>query len=193
MVALRIELSATRVSDGFGHQPATTVFVSSHFQSRVPRSRTEILLFPKQACFQLHLYPINKVDELGVEPSSSDCKSKRRPVGKPIKKSSSCGIRTRPIWLEKPATSPEVQRARLCLLFLFRFCNRETSAQLSLVSFFRFIASGLGGARTLVCGSSNHCYTVSATSPFFCFARIRRLNQDTKKPGTTRGDTGFNV
>jgi hypothetical protein len=100
VVALRIELSATRVSDGFGHQPATTKSdfrsqASGNFSdtwrlrpetcsSRGPRSRTEILLFPKQACFQLHLYPINKVDELGVEPSSSDCKSKRRPVGKPV-------------------------------------------------------------------------------------------------------------
>lgn len=128
MVALRIELSATRVSDGYGHQPTTTACRLSLRErrasfskqkatsSRVPRSRTETLLFPKQACFQLHLYPINKVDELGIEPSSLDCKSKRRPIGKPLFSfslfvfSSSCGSRTQPARLEKPVTSPEVER-----------------------------------------------------------------------------------
>ena len=53
VVALGIELSATRLSAEFG-RPALDYLN----QSRVPRSRTETLLFPKQACFQLHLYPI---------------------------------------------------------------------------------------------------------------------------------------
>ncbi len=44
MVALRIELSATRLSAGFG-RPAL-----DYHQSRAPRSRTGTLLFPKQAC-----------------------------------------------------------------------------------------------------------------------------------------------
>ena len=51
VVALGIELSATRLSAGYG-QPAL-----DYHQSRAPRSRTETLLFPKQACFHLHLYP----------------------------------------------------------------------------------------------------------------------------------------
>ena len=56
------------------------------------------------------------MDLQGVEPCSLDCKSKRRPVGKPISYvSDSCGIRTRPSWLERPATSPEVERAILVM------------------------------------------------------------------------------
>ena len=55
--------------------------------SRAPRSRTETLLLPKQACFHLHLCPIV---------------------------SSPCGSRTQPARLEKPMTSPEVERAVLC-------------------------------------------------------------------------------
>jgi hypothetical protein len=51
VVALGIELSTTRLSAGFG-QPAL-----DYHQSRAPRSRTETLLFPKQACFHLHLCP----------------------------------------------------------------------------------------------------------------------------------------
>lgn len=55
VVALRIELSAIRLSDGYGLQPSTTVS-----SSRAPRGRTEILLLPKQACSHLHLCPINR-------------------------------------------------------------------------------------------------------------------------------------
>ena len=108
VVALRIELSAIRLSDGYGLQPSTTIS-----SSRAPRGRTEILLLPKQACSHLHLCPNRlSVDLQGVEPYSLDCKSKRRPVGKPKSYvSDSCGIRTRPSWLERPVTSPEVERA----------------------------------------------------------------------------------
>ena len=81
VVALRIELSATRLSAGYG-QPAL-----DYRQSRAPRSRTETLLLPKQACFHLHLCPIV---------------------------SSPCGSRTQPARLERPMTSPEVERAVLC-------------------------------------------------------------------------------
>ena len=52
VVALRIELSAIRLSDGYGLQPLTTIT-----SSRAPRGRTEILLLPKQACSHLHLCP----------------------------------------------------------------------------------------------------------------------------------------
>ena len=55
VVAPRIELSATRVSGGFG-RPALDYHVV--LKSRTPRSRTETLLLPKQACFHLHLYPM---------------------------------------------------------------------------------------------------------------------------------------
>ena len=51
VVALGIELSATRLSAGFG-QPAL-----DYHLGRALRSRTETLLLPKQACFHLHLRP----------------------------------------------------------------------------------------------------------------------------------------
>ena len=54
----------------------------------------------------------------------------------------------------------------------------------SAVAFRWFIApmfSGLGGARILVCGSSDRRYTVSATSPSVC----QTLEIGTKKPGVT--------
>jgi hypothetical protein len=52
VVALGIELSAAAVSGPLG-QPALDYLIS-----RAPRSRTETLLLPKQACFHLHLRPI---------------------------------------------------------------------------------------------------------------------------------------
>ena len=52
VVALKIELSATRLSAVSG-QPAL-----DYRSSRAPRSRTETLLLPKQACFRLHLCPL---------------------------------------------------------------------------------------------------------------------------------------
>src|SRR5262249_23860691 len=52
VVALRIELSVTALSGPSG-QP-----VLDYRISRAPRSRTEPLLLPKQACSHLHLRPI---------------------------------------------------------------------------------------------------------------------------------------
>ncbi len=70
--------------------------------------------------------------------------------------SSPCGSRTQPARLERPMTSPEVERAVLCALGVRP-------------------RSGPGGARTLVCGASDCRYTVSATSP--------NCGPGTKKPG----------
>ena len=56
VVAPRIELSATRVSGGFG-RPALDYHVVVS-KSRTPRSRTESLPLPKRTCFHLHLYPM---------------------------------------------------------------------------------------------------------------------------------------
>ena len=71
VVALGIELSATRLSAVFG-QPALDYHVS-----RALRSRTETLLLPKQACFHLHLRPNCQSDRsdsnrrsLGPQPSA---------------------------------------------------------------------------------------------------------------------------
>ena len=91
---------------------------SLHF-SRAPRSRTEILLLPRQACSHLHLRP-------------NPC----------YLASSPCGSRTQPRRLEKPMTSPEVERAVLHRVVFPRV--RAPGAQ-----------SGPGGARILVCGSSD--------------------------------------
>jgi hypothetical protein len=56
---------------GLGNQPSTTACVFT-FVSRVPRSRTESLLFPKQVCFHLHLYPMfSSVRTVGFEPTIS--------------------------------------------------------------------------------------------------------------------------
>ena len=63
VVALRIELSTTRLSAVSG-RPAL-----DYRWSRAPRSRTETLLLPKQACSHLHLCPISfSVRTAGFEP-----------------------------------------------------------------------------------------------------------------------------
>lgn len=68
VIALRIELSVIWISAGRG-QPA----LDYHRPSRVPRSRTENLRFPKPACYQVHLYPKqNEVARVGVEPTCAD-------------------------------------------------------------------------------------------------------------------------
>jgi hypothetical protein len=46
------------------------------------------------------------------------------------------------------------------------------------------IESGQGGARILVCGSSDRRYTISATSPWWM------LRSGHKKTGVTVGNTG---
>ena len=77
---LQWSLNSAQPLSAIGQQPSTTA-------SRVPRSRTENLLLPRQACFHLHLYP---------------------------NVSSPCGSRTQPARLERPMTSPEVERAVDC-------------------------------------------------------------------------------
>ncbi len=57
VVALRIELSAARLSAE--HGPPALDDLGMFLLSRAPRSRTENLLLPKQACFHLHLCPIS--------------------------------------------------------------------------------------------------------------------------------------
>ena len=80
------------------------------------RSRTETLLLPKQACSHLHLYPI-------VCQSERQDLNLRSPGPRPgamtrlryvLIVSSPCGSRTQPARLERPMTSPEVERAVLC-------------------------------------------------------------------------------
>ena len=83
--------------------------------SRAPRSRTETLLLPKQACFHLHLYPKRQSERQDL--------NLRSPGPRPVAitrlryvliVSSPCGSRTQPARLERPMTSPEVERAVLC-------------------------------------------------------------------------------
>ena len=145
MVALRIELSATRLS-AVSWQPAL-----DYRLSRAPRSRTRprrsrkqnhCLLLPKQACYHLHLCPISclckseRLDSNQRSPGPGPSAITRlRYVLFRLVCSSSCGSRTQPARLERPMTSPEVERAVLCA-----HCERR---------------SGPGGARTLVCGASD--------------------------------------
>ena len=87
VVVLGIELSAIRLSAAVFPKMLGATSPRLPSSSRAPRSRTETLLLPKQACFHLHLCPIV---------------------------SSPCGSRTQPARLERPMTSPEVERAVLC-------------------------------------------------------------------------------
>ena len=116
VVVLGIELSTTRLSAEYG-QPAL-----DYHWSRVLRSRTETLLLPKQACYHLHLYPIVfSVRTAGFEPAISWPPTTRDNQASPrsdrvVVSSSPCGSRTQPTRLERPMTSPEVERAMLCAL-----------------------------------------------------------------------------
>ena len=112
---------------------------------------------PKRGVLPTALHPIDKVDELGVEPRSLECKSKRRPVGKPIL------IKAARVGFEPDLSGLKNQRPHqksnepCCFVFPVSFCKCAVfSAVVSTFCFLRFIASGLGGARTLVCGSSDH-------------------------------------
>ena len=124
VVALRIELSATRLS-AVSWQPAL-----DYRLSRAPRSRTRprrsrkqnhCLLLPKQACYHLHLCPISclckseRLDSNQRSPGPGPSAITRlRYVLFRLVCSSSCGSRTQPARLERPMTSPEVERAVLC-------------------------------------------------------------------------------
>ena len=103
--------------------------------SRAPRSRTHprrsrkqnhCLLLPKQACYHLHLCPISclckseRLDSNQRSPGPGPSAITRlRYVLSRFVCSSSCGSRTQPARLERPMTSPEVERAVLC-----RQCER---------------------------------------------------------------------
>jgi hypothetical protein len=96
VVALRIELSATRLSAVYG-QPAL-----DYRLSRAPRSRTETFLLPKQACYHLHLYPIDlSVRTAGIEPAISRSASWRDNPASPRsdQRRSSC---QQPVWESNP-------------------------------------------------------------------------------------------
>ena len=112
VVVLGIELSTTRLSAEYG-RPAL-----DYHSSRALRSRTETLLLPKQACYHLHLYP-NQVRTAGFEPAIFWPPARRDNQASPrsdrvVLSSSPCGSRTQPARLERPMTSPEVERALLC-------------------------------------------------------------------------------
>ena len=72
-------------------------------------------------------------------------------------------------------TSPEVERA------VFGCVGAHLQRSCCSCVFAGGASSGLGGARTLLFGSSDRRYTVSATSPSAC----KMLGIDTKKPGVT--------
>ncbi len=125
MVALRIELSATRISGGSGLQPSTTgdrlslinfEFAISDFEKfKIQHSKSNISHPSKSGTSEsnrkpqapkAHVLPSaplpvcssnrrHQMDELGVEPSSLDCKSKRRSGGKPQKQK-------QPVWDSNP-------------------------------------------------------------------------------------------
>ena len=85
VVAPRIELSATRLSAGYG-QPALD-YHSLHCIKVGCVGIEPLSVVPSDVCQPLHFTPDNlflSVDLLGVEPRSLECKSKRRPVGKPV-------------------------------------------------------------------------------------------------------------
>ena len=66
VVAPRIELSATRVSGGFGRPALDYRVVMCEYVGHLgveppvaePPTNENSLLLPKQACFHLHLYPM---------------------------------------------------------------------------------------------------------------------------------------
>ena len=98
--------------------------------------------------------------------------------------SDSCGIRTRPAWLERPVTSPEVERAML-------FCVRVPSTQLLHV-FFVLALKRIAPEWTGRCSNPrlrffrpllNHLSYQSSC----CVT----LDLGTKKPGAALGDTGL--
>ena len=99
--------------------------------SRAPRSRTETLLLPKQACFHLHLYPKPQSERQDLNLRSPS----PRPgaitrlryvliVSSPDHPTGGARSRTQPARLERPMTSPEVERAVLCA-YVERQVGRE--------------------------------------------------------------------
>ena len=119
VVALRVELSTTRLSAVFG-QPALDYLVptSSSIQSGWQDSNLR-LRAPKARGFAATLHPVESeratnpawgrsVPEPPISwpPTRRDTQASLRSVT-----SSPCGSRTQPARLERPMTSPEVERA----------------------------------------------------------------------------------
>lgn len=112
MVALRIELSATRLSAGYGRpaldyqracrfrEALRLVAIFDYEQSRVCRNRTA-LDRPKRSVQTTTLHA-RYFGPAYADRAQPECCVR-----------DSCGIRTLPAWLERPVTSPEVERAVL--------------------------------------------------------------------------------
>ena len=174
MVALRIELSATRLS-AVSWQPAL-----DYRLSRAPRSRTcprrsrrqnHCLLLSKQACYHLHLCPISclcKSERLDSNQRSRGPRpraiTRLRHVLFRFVSSSSCRSRTQPARLERPMTSPEVQRAVLCA-----HCERGVG---------REVLEPSSAVLQTAADHAAHGARVSATSP-------------SRGPGTKKPDVTF--
>ena len=142
VVALGIELSATRLSAVFG-QPA----LDYHKSGASGSNRNPPL--PKQACSICHLRPSCQSERSDPEPISG---SQNRRDNQTSLRSSVCQYPVREsnphLQIESLQSLPIDQRGMLC----FVVCAPVAQ-------------SGPGGARILVCGASNRRYTISATSP----------------------------
>ena len=81
-----------------------------------PESRTRHNLVISKAWTTSPRLPCVPVGHLGVEPKPSCSQSRRAPICTSTRylfaslRSSPCGSRTQPAWLERPVTSPEVER-----------------------------------------------------------------------------------
>ena len=112
-----------------GDQPSTTI------SSRAPRSRTETLLLPKQACSHLHLCPfVLSVRTAGFEPAISwpptrrDDQASLRSVSVVV--SSPYGNRTHLSALKERYPSPIDERAVLCAYTERKWAGRRSNPRL---------------------------------------------------------------
>ena len=152
VVALGIELSAAALSGPLG-QPAL-----DYHLGRAPRSRTETLLLPKQACFHLHLCPINcfvrSVRTAGFEPAISRSPTWRDNQASPRSDriqvvSSPYGNRTHLAALKGRYPVPIDERAMLCALVERKWAGRCSNPRLR---FFRPPLYRLSYQPKLSCG-----------------------------------------
>ena len=101
--------------------------------------------------------------------------------------SDSCGIRTRPSWLERPATSPEVERAVL----FSQLCQRVPSTQLFIKSFLPriFATASVASLRVdweVLEPSSSVLQTDAIPSQLPVHLLNKTLEIGTKKPGVAQ-------
>ena len=109
VVDLRIELSATRLSAEYG-QPALDYHLVKSGTSGSNRDPPA----PKAGVLPSAPLPESLCQWTSREsnPVTLSANQSSVPTDKPIRfVSDSCGIRTLPSWLERPVTSPEVERA----------------------------------------------------------------------------------